>query len=130
MDFADLGKVDRTGTVHGELSVEIDLPPDTNDQLVAGAEYVAGGDIHLAQRGEGRRHLTKEGGSVDRKQSAERAADQQLEIGRSGGGADCEEARLFERFQLGLPLAKAPLIEDVWNSSVQTRRLQPRVLRP
>ena len=40
VDLAYLGEINRTGTVDGELRVEIDLPPNANDQLIAWPEDI------------------------------------------------------------------------------------------
>ncbi len=83
VNLAYLGEVDRTGTIDGKLRVEIDLPPDANDQLIPRSEDVIGRDIHFAQRSKGRWHLAKEAVAIDRKQCAQGAPHQQLEIRRS-----------------------------------------------
>ncbi len=76
VDLAYLGKVHRAGTVHGELGIEIDLSPNANHQLITRSEDVVRSDIHLPQRCKGRRHLAKEAVTINRKESAQRAADQ------------------------------------------------------
>ncbi len=48
MNLAYLGKIHRTGTVYGELRVEIDLSPDADHQLIARSEDIVGGDIRFA----------------------------------------------------------------------------------
>ena len=59
VNAAYLGQIHRAGTVDGDLGIEIDLPPYTNQQLIAGAEDVIGSDIDLSQRGKGRGDLAK-----------------------------------------------------------------------
>ncbi len=59
VDLTYLGKINRAGAIYGKLGIEIDLPPDANDQLVTGPKDVARSDIHLAKRSECRRDLAK-----------------------------------------------------------------------
>ena len=100
VDFPYLGQIDRAGAVHSELGIEIDLAPDANHQLVPRSENVVGSDIHLSQRSEGRRNQAKQAIPINRKKSAQRAANQKLEVCRSGRCSDCQQPRLLQRFQL------------------------------
>src|SRR5271156_2875300 len=80
VDFPDLGQIDRAGAVHGELSIEIDLTPDADHQLIPRPENVVGSDIHLAQRSKRRRNLAKQAITVNRQQTAQGAANQELKV--------------------------------------------------
>ena len=70
VNFAHLRQVDRAGAVHRDLGVEVNLSPDANEQLIAGAQDVVRSDIYIAQGGKGRRYLAKETVSIDRKHPA------------------------------------------------------------
>jgi hypothetical protein len=71
MDLAYLRKINRARTVYRKLGVEIDLPPNANNQLIARSEYVVGGNIYFSERSERRRNLAKERVTVNRKQSSQ-----------------------------------------------------------
>src|SRR5450631_1256034 len=112
VDLAYLGKVNGPGTVYRKLGVEIDLTPNTNNQLIARSEYIVRSDIYLSERSEGRRNLAKEAVTVNRKKGAQRATDQQLEVCRGGGGPGGQKSGLLKGCQLGLPIAETTLVNN------------------
>src|ERR1700691_1329585 len=102
MDLAYLGEINCTRAVDGELRVEINLPPNANDELIAWSEDVVGSHIGVADRSKGRRHLqAEERVAVNRKQTAQRSANQQLEISGSGNARICQGPCLLQGLQLG-----------------------------
>ena len=119
VDLAYLGKINRTGTVNGELGVEVNLPPDADHQLITRSKNIVGSDVHLPQRSKGRRHLAKQAVTVHRKQIANGSPNQQLEVCRRGRGSDGQQSRLFQRRQLGLRIAQTALVDNALHSAVQ-----------
>src|SRR5579859_3706009 len=128
VDLAYLGKINRPGTVDRKLGVEVDLPPNSNQQLVARSKHIVRSNIHFSERRESRRYLPKKAVTVHRQQAAQGAADHQLEVGRGGRSPDGQKPGLLKGRELGLRTVEATLVNDALNPGVYTRGLQARIL--